>query len=130
VHRPCRILREKPTAAADSGSECVGSRSPHNRYASARCGRIGSGASKSGAQSGSALFVDGPRSPPAAALALLPPRRHAQLMSKPATLRKAWLATVDQLPRSPTLGELGFWRLRTKCGLPLTGISHAESAYK
>ena len=155
MHRPCRIGCEKPTAAADSGSECSGLRSPHNRYTSARCGRIGSGASKSGALSGSALFVDGPRSPPAVALALLPPRRHAQLDVETCHVAKGGSTCgrrdqVAQFPQrstpSPSPFRLSGYRRSVatiaNCGwagvlLPgdevrsvPRGISHAESAYK
>src|ERR1700754_1804270 len=64
VHKPCRIGRGNPAAAANSGSECSGLRSPHIRYSSACCGDTGMDSSKSGARSSGSDEVDGPRSPP------------------------------------------------------------------
>ena len=64
VHSPCRIGRGNPAAAANSGSECSGLRSPHIRYSSACCGDTGIDNSRSGARSGGSDEVDGPRSPP------------------------------------------------------------------
>src|SRR6478609_8969303 len=64
VHSPCRIGRGNPAAAAKSGSECRGLRSPHIRYSNACCGDTGMESSKSGARSGGSDDVDGPRSPP------------------------------------------------------------------
>src|SRR6201991_3379642 len=64
VHSPCRIGRGNPAAAAKSGSECSGFRSPHIRYSSACWGETGMASSKSGARLGGSEDVDGPRSPP------------------------------------------------------------------
>ena len=54
----------KPAAAANSGYECSGLRSPHIRYSNACCGDTGMANSKSGARVGGSEDVDGPRSPP------------------------------------------------------------------
>jgi hypothetical protein len=58
---------EKPAAATNSESECSGLRSPHNRYSSACCGKIGTSTARSGARSGAASDdppPEGPREPP------------------------------------------------------------------